>query len=67
MTTRKRHDNEHFLKAKKTRANLKLLFNSGSEEFPLVSCVFFYSASVMTEASVFGEEGLEPNQIVRKV
>jgi hypothetical protein len=54
------------LKAKKTGANSKLLLNSGSKEFHPISHVFFNDLSVI-EASVFCEDGPEPNQFVRNV
>ncbi len=65
-----KRDDEHkkgtILKAKKTGATSKLLLNSGSKEFPLVSHFIFYDLSVI-EANVFCENGPEPNQFVRKV
>jgi hypothetical protein len=53
---RKRH-NEHFLKAKKTRANLKLFRIKGISS-PIMS--FFHDANVTIDVSVFCEEDLKP-------
>jgi len=57
---KKRHDT-HFLKAKKTGANSKLFFNSGSKEFLPIIHLNFYNVSVTTNTNVFCKEGLEPN------
>ncbi len=71
----KRH-NRHFLKAKKTRANSKLLSNSRSKEFPLISHgVFFLCKCDWNECFLQGrskaqpifEKGLKQNQFVWKV
>jgi hypothetical protein len=59
MTNTTRHDG-HFLKAKKIRANSKLLINSRSKEFVLYLVFFFNNVSVI-EACIFCKEGLEPN------